>query len=736
MGIKKFLKWMFHLSYICIFLFFSLYIYTHFEYLINRYFISLKTNVLNVVYYFSKLSEFDFNRPIQVIEQLNEINDLGNGNYISNDIRVFVSDVKAKFILMFNKDFFLNFLMNLLKGISQMSKYMLLVFLLVLGVKMLISVYLDSERKVKKEKVKYSKDYDLKVYEKYYECLSETKPLKIYKNIRDKIVYVIKYIINEFKTFKAKRIYNVIVLFLLLFVTRIICIGLDLLGVIFILGADFNVLDVVGGFVSCLIDLSPILKEIPLWGYILIGYIVFDKLRMYFAIEKLRHYERYNKGFIKSTGVVNCINGAPGTKKMLTITDMSISTEEIFRTEAYSIIKNYSMMFPEFNFAYFEKVIMYKIRTGKIFNCYHIKKMVEDYENKFNKTKSKKYIFGYDYEKYPLYVNDKLTKKSLFEILKEYGQAYFVYSACTPLAVGNYPIRFDQSVTGIDKGYFPLWKYEYFKLDYSKEYSLYSKRIDFDSMRIGKKMIKDNPNAHTLDFGVLTFTEFGKERGNFVENQSIKKDDVNCNQKNDLTSMYFKMVRHSATIGNKTFIKVFMDEQRASSLSSDFMQLCEYTLFIRETDNDWKTSLFMFWLEPMIMGYLVNMRNKVLYKFRNRCEQKTLLIHLVNKIGSLAYLYLLKRENKFDYLVQRFDVFQGTNTDKKLKEKRYYLSKKKIWSGRYSTDCYAKFFDEGFAHSRKGFIDLENYVSIHDDVESMKEMHSFFVEDLLRYFKD
>ena len=47
------------------------------------------------------------------------------------------------------------------------------------------------------------------------------------------------------------------------------------------------------------------------------------------------------------------------------------------------------------------------------------------------------------------------------------------------------------------------------------------------------------------------------------------------NQKNDLFNSWLKMCRHSATVDNFPFIKVFTDEQRPESWGADSRDLCE-----------------------------------------------------------------------------------------------------------------------------------------------------------------
>ena len=77
--------------------------------------------------------------------------------------------------------------------------------------------------------------------------------------------------------------------------------------------------------------------------------------------------------------------------------------------------------------------------------------------------------------------------------------------------------------------------------------------------------MENNPRAGSFEFGVVGITEIGKERGNNLELKEIKKGTDEANQKNDLFNSWLKMCRHSATVDNFPFIKVFTDEQRPES---------------------------------------------------------------------------------------------------------------------------------------------------------------------------
>ena len=105
----------------------------------------------------------------------------------------------------------------------------------------------------------------------------------------------------------------------------------------------------------------------------------------------------------------------------------------------------------------------------------------------------------------------------LFDMLENYVQLYFVYVIECSLLVANYSIREDDILQ--DLGNFPIWHSDFFRVDtrYAEAYSRHAHIIDFDMLRLGKKVIEDNEKANAFEFGVIVMTEGGKERKNTIE---------------------------------------------------------------------------------------------------------------------------------------------------------------------------------------------------------------------------
>ena len=150
----------------------------------------------------------------------------------------------------------------------------------------------------------------------------------------------------------------------------------------------------------------------------------------------------------------------------------------------------------------------------------------------------------------------------IFRHFPWWSMAYFIYVIQSSLIVANYSIRTDN--TQISNGNFPLWLTDFFPKNKRTE-SRHAHILDFDVLRLGKKVLENNPKAGSFEFGVVAITEIGKERGNNLELKEVKKGAEDTNQKNDLFNSWLKMCRHSATVDNFPFIKVFTDEQRPES---------------------------------------------------------------------------------------------------------------------------------------------------------------------------
>ena len=77
-------------------------------------------------------------------------------------------------------------------------------------------------------------------------------------------------------------------------------------------------------------------------------------------------------------------------------------------------------------------------------------------------------------------------------MIESYSQLYFVYIIQSSLLISNYSIRVDNILE--DSGNFPLWNTTFFP-PRTVETGRHAHILDFDILRLGRKVLECNPNA-------------------------------------------------------------------------------------------------------------------------------------------------------------------------------------------------------------------------------------------------
>ena len=72
------------------------------------------------------------------------------------------------------------------------------------------------------------------------------------------------------------------------------------------------------------------------------------------------------------------------------------------------------------------------------------------------------------------------------------------------------------------------------------------------------------------------------------------------------------------------------------------------------------------------------------------------------------------------------DITNGVDS----KKQTFYLMSKKIYSRRYSTNCYSSFFEEKYLEADIGFIDLPSFNNYVPSIDELKYMNSYFIRDM------
>ena len=472
------------------------------------------------------------------------------------------------------------------------------------------------------------------------------------------------------------------------------------------------------------IDLQPVFRYFPWWVLLMAIYPLFHRWRKRIAVNRLRHNEAKNCGFINELPIVSITCGSMGKRKTTMITDMTLSQEVMFRQKALGILQNTDLKFPYFPWICFEKELQKCMEYGAVYNLATAKEWVKIKRKRFAKHhNADRQLYGYDYRRYGATYDDALKVSTLFDALETYAQAYFIYVIECSLIVANYSVRTDNKL--IDSGNFPIWATDFFSEN--RRQSRHSHILDFDILRLGKKLLENNPNAGSFEFGVVAITEIGKERGNNLELKEVKKGGNETNQKNDLFNSWLKMCRHSATVDHFPFIKVFTDEQRPESWGADARDLCEIVNIV--SSGEQRLALPFYTVEDMVAEWAFNRFIRLYYDLRFRRGDNTLLVYLLKGVTAWLWKRNARIYNRYGYSVLKIEKERGT-MDGKAEKKKYYLANGKIYANRFSTDCFSDYFNDMARKSKVGLRDYMEYVTEKASVDELKMQNSYFINSL------
>ena len=556
----------------------------------------------------------------------------------------------------------------------------------------------------------------------------DTIPLKLFRKASNLIYHPIKRLFKEYASFlREYKSITIVWLVLWLFNLNLPTIILEFFAFYLYFALSYDVGNIYVQICKLLIDLQVIFEHFPWWIIAFLGWLIFNKFRKRIAVNRLRHFEARNCGFINELPIVSMACGSMGKKKTTLITDMILSQEVMFRQKALSIIQNADMKYPYFPWIAFEDELRACMEHRTVYNLASAKAWVALKKSRFERHNDVRLqLYGYDYKRYGDTFDNALGVQNLFDALETYAKAYFIYVMHSSLIMANYSIRTDNALA--DAGNFPMWLTDFFP-EKRRMASRYAHILDFDVLRLGKKVMKDNPKAGSFEFGVVGITEIGKERCNNLELKEVKKGGDETNQKNDLFNSWLKMCRHSATVDNFPFIKVFTDEQRPESWGADARDLCDVIYIVSAGET--RLALPFYTIEGMLSEWVFNKFISLYYDFRFRRGDNTLLVHFLKTITAWLWRRNLRIYNKYGYCVLKIDQERGT-MDGKTERKKYFLMSAKIYAERFSTDCFSDYFNDMAKNSKTGLIDYIEYATQKASVEELKKQNSYFINGLYK----
>ena len=556
----------------------------------------------------------------------------------------------------------------------------------------------------------------------------DTVPLRIFKKLSKWIYQPLKITIVSFVNFlRENRAVWILWVGIWVFNLNAASIVMGFLAYYFYFVLSFDVANLYVQVCKLFIDLQVIFRHFPWWCIAFICWLLFDYWRKSIALNRLRHFEARNCGFINELPIVSMACGSMGKKKTTLITDMVLSQEVMFRQKALEILQQNDMKFPYFPWIAFEDELRRCMEHGTVYNLASVKAWVALKRTRFIRHRNAQtQLYGYDYARYGTTFDDSLKICRLFEVLETYAQAYFIYVIQSSLIVANYSVRTDNLMA--DNGNFPMWLTDFFPKR-RRPQSRHAHILDFDVLRLGRKVLENNPKAGSFEFGVVGITEIGKERGNNLELREIKKGADDTNQKNDLFNSWLKMCRHSATVDNFPFIKVFTDEQRPESWGADARDLAD--IINIASCGDMRLALPFYTIEEMLSEWAFNCFLSLYYDFRFRRGDNTLLVHILKSVVAWLWRRNLRIFNRYGYSILKIEKERGT-MDGKTENKKYYLMSAKIYAQRFSTDCFSDYFNDMARRSYTGLADYFEYATEKASVEELRMQNSYFINSLYR----
>ena len=540
---------------------------------------------------------------------------------------------------------------------------------------------------------------------------------------------VASFLLQLFYFFKNERILYYLIILLALYNLNIISIILMLLAwyFYFVFSTDFVSL----WYLVCkiLIAFSPLLKPIfyPFW--ILLITIIIIKLKIKAAYNKLEEQYASNDEFIGDLGVITGIYGPPGAGKNILEVQIATQMEVLLRKQAYDQMMEIRAEFPNFPFRFIEETVERLKNSNEAVNKIQI-----EYYFKKHFDKNNEILYGYDLTKEKVEHYDKHSVKSIQDELKDYAKLYFVY--ISRLTASTYSLRYDKGIV-LDEfnNHMPAMIYDFFHRDLRDEsLNERAKIMDLNLLRLNKQLETENkdekPIITLFDFGILTLSEFGKDRGNRYTNQSRKNNETT--PMNDGTTNCFGIIRHLTTIRHKQYGRLFWDEQKLSSFSGVEGAMAETNIFISKQKTKHKMTLPLWFIEGVILDWVLEHYRKLYYRYVHIRNDNNVFSWYFSHMYALLYNIQRNLMNTFGYKKIALNL-SGVNVNgaqEKRDDRGFYIHDKIVYADRYETDCYKGFFDGLKRQAKVGINQLPEFKGRAATQDELSKTNGYFPTEL------
>ena len=577
----------------------------------------------------------------------------------------------------------------------------------------------------------------------------KSTPLMIFELILFKVVYPVVGWCKDFVSFlKQHPIYYRIWLGIWALHLNVLALFVAFLAFYFYFAVSFDFLAIYTQVLKLLDDLAPLVRFIPLVVWIAVGIGIYNHICRSMAFQRLYQAETANRAFLSKRGVVTTIYGEMGIGKTQTVTAISLSAEVEQFDMAFEILLEIDTMFPNFPWQIFRDQIKKAIDNDYIVDlptCREFVRLHKRYFDRISKIDYDRYqrmreehklmpydyTFGYDYTHYPTTYNNELKIEHLYDALEDYACAYLIFTVKTTLLFSNYSIRVDTILKDI--GNMPYRDTDFFNRDpkYQEAYSHHAHIIDYDMLRLGKKMIKGNPKARRLSFGVYVITEIDKEFKNMQQLKETKIKEDETNQKNDLHDACLMMCRHAAVVRNRVFIRIIADLQRPEAWGAGGRELGE-VIYISEKDELQPALpiLSPYWFTNTVFSAIKGKWDQFYTELITNRSDHTLFIYLVKNLISLINNHYDKVKGLFGIQTLTLEIQSG-RMDGEVKKDKWRIITKKDRSRRYKTACLEAVFDSYEPNT----MHIDDFIEYAGEVGTNEEnqlQNSYFQNDIAK----
>lgn len=527
-------------------------------------------------------------------------------------------------------------------------------------------------------------------------------------------------------------------------------IGISFVGYYFYLVSSWNLLSVYVQLLKLQRDMTPVIRFLPGIVWFVIFAKIYNSACCSRALKTLCDAEKANRAVANQSSIITSVYGEPNLGKTLTITSMALTAQTKLFDDAFQIMINRATQFPNFPWQNFRDhlklLIDYRvicdINQAKRFiasrrHCYDsiVKYLTPAQLDRLARKRPEvwpyiwSFYYGYDYTHYRSTYNDELKVIHLYDALESYAAAYLVFSVQTNLLFSNYSIRTDSLIKDI--GNLPLRDNDFFDRDPALQevYSQHSHIIDFDVLRLGRKIIEGNEKANGAPVGVIVVSEIDKEFKNMNLLKETKINTNETNQKNDLHDAALMMIRHGVVIDGVPFVVILADLQRPEAWGAGGRELGN-VIFIPEKLPLIPVLPFFstYWLTEGVFSWIKRKWDKFYTDFQYRRSDDTLPVYLARNLISMISTHYERLQNMFGMKIMPLDIQTG-RMDGEVRQDRWHILSKKDFSNRYRTDCLASVYDK--AHPNTMHIDdFITYAGALATKEECQLQNSYFQRDI------